>query len=146
MLANQMGLRLILSLTDFQGSLGTGKNGFEPYLMWVRGSVNITGEGTVLGVGGSGGCGGSWGVGGRHRRTHGGGAAEPHGARAGSGRVGAVAIAHNSGGAWGTRDPPSTLGSPFPSLWDFASRDAGDCGGHGAPRRACCKCFACCAR
>lgn len=44
MLANQMGLRLILSLTDFQGSLGTGKNGFEPYLMWVRGSVNITGE------------------------------------------------------------------------------------------------------
>ena len=48
-LCKKLGIRVILSLADYQGSLGAGQNGFEPYLMWVKGTVNITG-GLALGA------------------------------------------------------------------------------------------------
>lgn len=47
--ASELGMRLILSLSDYVGSLGTGKAGIEPYLMWLKGSVNITGRHWLMG-------------------------------------------------------------------------------------------------
>lgn len=46
--AGRRGLRLILSLADYWGAFGAGQAGFEPYLQWVEGSLNVSSL-TVLG-------------------------------------------------------------------------------------------------